>query len=70
MQAETELLRDETVEAMTGFKEVDDKCLLHIPHVILMNVSLILYVLIVETTQVSKCTGTHQQQGKGEQQSM
>jgi hypothetical protein len=50
---------------MTRFKEVDDEGLLHIPYVILMNVSLILYVLIVESAQVGKCTGTHQQQGKG-----
>jgi hypothetical protein len=47
---ETELHGNETIESMARFKEVDDKCLLHIPYVILMNVSLILYVLIVETT--------------------
>jgi hypothetical protein len=47
---ESELHGNEAIESMTRFKEVDDEGLLHIPYVILMNVSLILYVLIVETT--------------------
>ena len=67
---EAELHRNETIESMTRFKEVDNKGLLHIPYVILVDVCLVLYILIVETASVGKCTGTHQQQDKGEQQSV
>jgi hypothetical protein len=65
-----ELRRDETVEAMTRFKKVDYESLFNVPFVILVDVCLVLHLLIVETAQVGKCTGTHQQQDKGKKESV